>query len=134
MMKVIKYLLLALLNMAVPAVAAQQKVAMQEAPVDADTEKQIDDLINKISVPTTIVEYALQGNWDGGNWEKVKELAVKKGIDINVRDSSGNTALTWTARSCNDEIIKLLVDNGSNVHAQDDQGRTALMYVNVRYH
>lgn len=127
-MKIIKYLLLMLLNMAVPAVAAQQKLAAQEAPVDAETEKQIDDLINKIAIPTTIAEYA--SNWD---WEKVKELAVKKGTDINARGSSNNTALTWAARFVHDDVIKLLIDNGSNVHAQDDHGRTALMYVNVRY-
>ena len=128
-MKVIKYLLLALLNMAVPAVAAQQKVAMQEAPaVDTETEKQIDDLLNALVVPKTIVDYAKEDNW-----EKVKELAVQKDTDVNVQNHYGQTALMLAAMWLKLDVVQALLQAGASVNTRDGGGNTALIAAELGY-
>ncbi|XP_034452602.1 ankyrin repeat domain-containing protein 39 isoform X1 [Hippoglossus hippoglossus] len=57
--------------------------------------------------------------------ERVKSL-VQKGTDINVRDSSGYTALHYASRSGHLAVCKFLLDNGACASPQTPGGATPL--------
>lgn len=56
--------------------------------------------------------------------------AVKKGADVNARDSYGNERTALMVASSNDalDVIKELIALNADVNAQDIYGKTALMY------
>ena len=99
-MKVIKYISILLLTAALPVVAAslaQQKLAapkdvktqaasaaVVEPKVSAEDVKAIDDLLAQIAVPKSIADYASEFDW-----EKVKELLSRPGIDVDAKDQQG---------------------------------------------
>lgn len=76
--------------------------------IDPLTVAMIESIIDQIAVPATIADYARDKNWD-----KVKELAIKPGTNLDVKDNIGNTALTHAIEAGNLEIAQLLVDNGA---------------------
>lgn len=61
----------------------------------------------------------------GGNLKKVRKY-LKKGEDINGRDSAGGTALHGAAVMADYEMCKLLLDNGAAVNATTQMGTTPL--------
>lgn len=56
------------------------------------------------------------------------QTLITAGLDVNVRDESGNTPLLMAADRFlkTDEVFKILLDAGADVNAQDNDGRTAL--------
>ncbi len=62
-----------------------------------------------------------------GNVEITKALLAKKGINLEVTDNGGNTALHQAAYNDKPEIIDLLVKAGANKEAVDTSGHTPLM-------
>ncbi len=56
----------------------------------------------------------------------VFDLLVKKGADINVKDSDGNTLLILASKSSNIAIVQLLIDSKVDVNAKNNEGKTAL--------
>jgi ankyrin repeat protein len=60
------------------------------------------------------------------------ELFLKAGMNINVRDKYGNTALMLASMTGDPEMINLLIKKGANVNARSDSGYTALMYVSSK--
>ena len=50
-----------------------------------------------------------------GNIEKVKEL-LALGIDINIKDVEGWTALIWASYMGNTEIVRELIKAGANLN------------------
>ncbi|MBR0234443.1 MAG: ankyrin repeat domain-containing protein [Synergistaceae bacterium] len=53
--------------------------------------------------------------------------AIKYGVDVNVKDNDGSTALIRAAREGKAENVKVLIDAGADVNAKDKTGYTALM-------
>ena len=72
--------------------------------------------------PETFREAASQGLT-----QKVLEL-VKKGVDVNIPDQEGRTALMLAAFDGHTQIVRFLLDNKAYVDTRDGMGRTALMY------
>ncbi len=63
------------------------------------------------------------------DFDKLVEEALKEGIDVNLKDCNGLTALMIAADKGSGEIVKTLLNSGANVNLQDNDGWTALMYV-----
>lgn len=51
---------------------------------------------------------------------------ISVGMDVNARDSQGNTPLILAASQGHSDAVKMLIDNGAHVNAKDARGRTAL--------
>eukprot|EP00005_Dracoamoeba_jomungandri_P006016 CAMPEP_0174262352 /NCGR_PEP_ID=MMETSP0439-20130205/12924_1 /TAXON_ID=0 /ORGANISM="Stereomyxa ramosa, Strain Chinc5" /LENGTH=315 /DNA_ID=CAMNT_0015347047 /DNA_START=80 /DNA_END=1027 /DNA_ORIENTATION=+ len=61
-----------------------------------------------------------------GNLDIV-EFLLENGVDKNLRDKDGNTALMWViASDKKTEIMEALVDHGASLNAQNFAGETAL--------
>ena len=61
----------------------------------------------------------------------VLELFLKGGMDLEVRDSAGATALMYAALNGHVEATSLLIEMGADVNAVDNLGRRALDYATV---
>jgi len=57
---------------------------------------------------------------------------LEHGMDINVKDSVGRTALHWAATKRNTDVLRLLLDHDADVSIQSPDRRTALMDVSSR--
>jgi uncharacterized protein len=57
----------------------------------------------------------------------VLDILLKKGADVNTKDSTGYTALIYASGKDNVDIVKKLLAKGANVNAKTYDGRTALM-------
>ncbi len=62
-----------------------------------------------------------------GYLEEVRGL-LKRGADINGRDSFGDTALAWAARNRHTQIALLLIDDGADLNSRNERGNTALVW------
>ncbi|EHK47127.1 hypothetical protein TRIATDRAFT_217580 [Trichoderma atroviride IMI 206040] len=62
---------------------------------------------------------------------EIVHLLIEKGADLNIRDSSGKTAMMFAAWDKNSEILRMLVENGANLDMVDDKGVCALHYAVV---
>jgi ankyrin repeat protein len=63
-----------------------------------------------------------------GNREGAGAL-IKEGIDVNVKDKEGSSALLIATEKRDYNMVKLLLEKGADVNARDIDGYTALMYV-----
>jgi uncharacterized protein len=79
----------------------------------------------KSTIDLSINKLLLQSA-EKGHLEQVKAL-LKKGADVNARDTNGQTALMAAAGRGHLEMVKLLIDKGADVNANDENGQTALM-------
>jgi len=62
----------------------------------------------------------------GNHAEPVVQALLKKGADVNAKNSGGVTALMIAAANSRADMVELLVRAGANVKAQTDRGDTAL--------
>ncbi len=53
-------------------------------------------------------------------------ILLATNVDVNARDSKGDTALHVAASRGRSEAIELLLAHGANIEAQDDNNRTPL--------
>ncbi|HCE59331.1 MAG TPA: hypothetical protein DEQ74_00625, partial [Wolbachia sp.] len=60
-----------------------------------------------------------------GNYSKVKS-AIKKGANVNAKDSGGFTPLYQATDFSSLEIVKYLIEKGADVNAKDSDGDTIL--------
>ena len=60
-----------------------------------------------------------------GDFELVKQL-VAKGVDVNVTNEEGETAIIVAAQHGYSATIEFLLSHGANVNAKDNDGDTAL--------
>jgi hypothetical protein len=73
-------------------------------------------------------EAATGGNWDAatrGNTKLIKRL-LADGMDVDVTDKGGLTALYRAAHNDQKETVSLLLSNGANVNIRDKFGNTPL--------
>lgn len=61
-----------------------------------------------------------------GNNNAIKKF-IKEGVNKNMKDSNGRTALMQAVRNNFLVLVNTLVDNDVNVNLQDNDGRTAIM-------
>lgn len=59
--------------------------------------------------------------------QKLKDL-IAQGVNIEVTDDDGKTALICAARWGQTEAAKLLLEAGANIEAKDENGNTALIF------
>jgi ankyrin repeat protein len=59
-----------------------------------------------------------------GDVQKVTAILDQK-ADINLKSSTGRTALMLAAMNGRAEVVKLLLDRGADIHLQDNKGQTA---------
>lgn len=64
-----------------------------------------------------------------GDVQKV-QMAIEEGVDLNVTDEEGNTALMLAAGPGHDEVVELLLSSGADIEARNRAGETALMRAN----
>lgn len=62
---------------------------------------------------------------------QVVEILLSAGVDVDARDSAGQTSLHRATRRKNAAMMRLLLNNGATVDAKNDGGRTAFS-ANVR--
>jgi len=64
-------------------------------------------------------------------YEKTFNLLFDKNVDVNAKDSKGDTALFYacTYLGRHFEIIELLIQNGADVNITNNNGSSALMYL-----
>ncbi|MCZ6878047.1 MAG: ankyrin repeat domain-containing protein [Acidobacteria bacterium] len=63
--------------------------------------------------------------------QAVLELFLSGGMDLEVRDSTGGTALMYAALNGHVAATSLLIGQGADLNAEDDLGRRALDYASV---
>lgn len=69
----------------------------------------------------TIVSKAKKRDYDSVN------NFLKKGVDVDFTDSDGNTALMYSARNGDINLVQLLLEHNANVKHSNKFGDTALM-------
>ena len=74
---------------------------------------------------TQLIQYVREGNL-----QKIKE-EVEQGVNINIQDEFGDTALMWASRYGRLNIVKFLISKGANINIQDGAGRTALIWASM---
>lgn len=100
----------------------------KQPSIDPVIAAMIETVIDQIALPGNIADFARDGNWD-----KVKELATKAGINVNAKNCNGKTALMMAIKYGKLDIVQTLIGAGADVNAKNNDGVTTLMYA-VMYH
>ena len=66
-----------------------------------------------------------------GSLAQVKAL-VAKGMDVNLRTSTGSTPLMYAADGNHPDIIRFLLASGADVNAKNGANNTALIYASIK--
>tara|TARA_Y100001970_G_scaffold268653_1_gene360190 strand:- start:1499 stop:2251 length:753 start_codon:yes stop_codon:yes gene_type:complete len=61
------------------------------------------------------------------NRPDIVEILLKKGVDVNVKDSEGYTALITASDMGRTDIVEMLLENGANMNETNNYDETALM-------
>ncbi|RGP63215.1 ankyrin repeat [Fusarium longipes] len=65
---------------------------------------------------------------DKGYEDNVRVLLQQEGIQVDIKDSKGQTALMMAVGSKNKQIVELLINQDANINLQDLDGMTALVH------
>ena len=60
--------------------------------------------------------------------EAVVELLLEKGADVDSKDDTGRTPLSWAAENGHEAVVKLLLEKGADVSSKDKYGQTPLSW------
>jgi ankyrin repeat protein len=72
--------------------------------------------------PDLFFDAALNGDLEG-----IRSM-LKLGMDVNIAEEEGRTALMFAAYNGHTKIVKLLIERGAGVDTRDQADRTALLY------
>jgi len=56
------------------------------------------------------------------------KLLLDKGAELETKDDSSQTPLSWAARNGHEAIVKLLLDKGAELETKDDSSQTPLSW------
>lgn len=96
-------------------------------PLEAFLEKYDNSMLNEQNkYGFSLLHEALSGKkWD------IAEFLINEGIDINLTDKSGDTALHYLCDEEPDnevlELIQIMLDRGASINIQDNDGHTPLI-------
>ncbi|MDP7048019.1 MAG: ankyrin repeat domain-containing protein [Verrucomicrobiota bacterium] len=121
------------LELAAPKVHTDAQQDKNSSPAKPATlpESQPDEPNEPVATPEEVEakwKAATQGNWDAatrGNTELIKQL-LADGMDVDVTDKEGLTALYRAAHNDRKETVSLLLSQGANVNIRDKFGNTPL--------
>ena len=54
------------------------------------------------------------------------KLLLEQGAEVDAKDSSGWTPLSWAAEKGREAVVKLLLEQGAEADAKDTYGQTPL--------
>ncbi|CAG2198556.1 unnamed protein product [Mytilus edulis] len=89
--------------------------------------------ITAIRKHNNIENNSLIGACQKGDLSKVISL-IKRGVDINITDSDGETPLSLSCKKNYIDIVNLLIDKGCDIHKPDYEGMAPLMNACGRGH
>ncbi|MEM4367103.1 MAG: ankyrin repeat domain-containing protein [Candidatus Anstonellales archaeon] len=95
----------------------------------------IDELIDVVNVnyKSDGITMLMIASWSGH--EKIVEMLIKAGADVNATSYLGFTALMYAAENGHEKIVEMLIKAGANLDLQDNDGRwTPLMWAVARKH
>lgn len=72
------------------------------------------------------VRGVLMDEVDSENIEALKTL-IESGVNMNLRDQVGRTALIWAAIKGHTEMVRMLIDKGAEMDIRNVEGETALI-------
>lgn len=86
-------------------------------------------LLGILFLATACVDKESQSFVDAALWGDYRYVrnALMSGINVNVRDKDGNTALIAACEKNEINIVNLLLRNGADVNAKNKAGQTALI-------
>ena len=87
--------------------------------------------LSKLNVPYTPEQY-LNSAKDGNT--KVVALFLQAGMDVNTKNSDGQTALMLAAYSGHKDTVKLLLKHGAFINVIDKFGDSALSWAAAENH
>lgn len=58
--------------------------------------------------------------------DKILDLLISKGSDIDSQDNDGSTALSFAVASDDKNLVKILLSRGASVDVKDNDGQTAI--------
>ncbi len=99
----------------------------------ADPTIQNDDGKNVLMV---IAEKTTEEEGDDDEYNKNNrdclQLILTTGIDTNVQDTKGNTALMFASENSSLTFVKMLLEAGADVNKKNNEGKTALMFASQK--
>ena len=69
-----------------------------------------------------------------GGHERVVDLLLRHGAEIDLPDSKGGTALMWATCVGHERVVELLIRRGAQANVQSSDGDSALMYAAIQGH
>eukprot|EP01087_Luapelamoeba_hula_P005283 TRINITY_DN1535_c0_g1_i1.p1 TRINITY_DN1535_c0_g1~~TRINITY_DN1535_c0_g1_i1.p1 ORF type:complete len:386 (-),score=95.92 TRINITY_DN1535_c0_g1_i1:107-1264(-) len=88
---------------------------------------EVDSNVNETK-RTPLIEATMRGN------ERMVELLVNAGADVNLEDKEGMTALHWAATRGYEALVVFLLDHKADVNARDKSNSTPLLRAKAEHH
>ncbi len=86
------------------------------------------ELLSQKRKDQQLIKQAEKGN------KEVVEMLLKSGVDPNIQNEYGNTALMWASVNNHKEIVEMLLKVGVDPNVQSNSGNTALYWASQNGH